>query len=216
MDTVTVLDHDSGLVRVGAGARWAQVGECRTWTRSGRWPRPTPELSERIGLQVLEARTEAESIAAQNEAIEARRRLLAEYAEQNRDENNPNKVTLAEAELAAAAAADQGAIERAARIDTRVAQIHQQADTARAAAIINELKTEVDTALAEYDTPERRDQLQTSLNGAGMDRDAVEARMLDDMSNAHPPSAAVGRRRHPRARKARPVQEAARDIEQGR
>jgi hypothetical protein len=176
-----------------------------------------PKLSERIGLQVLEARTEVESIAAQNEAIEARRRLLAaEYAEQSRDENKPVQVTLAEVELAAAAAADRAAVERAASIDARVAQIHQQADSARASRIIEELKVEVDDALTEYDTPDRRDQTQASLQGAGLDTEAVEARMLDDISNAHPPSAAAGRRRHPRARRARSGQEASRDLEHGR
>ncbi|TCC33904.1 hypothetical protein E0H75_42380 [Kribbella capetownensis] len=172
-----------------------------------------PELSERIGLQVLEARTEAESITAQNEAIEARRRLLTA---QSADQHGPQKVPLAEAELAAAAAADRTAVEHAARVDARVTQMHHQADSARATRIIEELKIDVDQALAEYDNPRRRDRVQASLQATGTDADAVEGRMLDDISNALPPSAAVSRRRHPRARTTRPGQGAARDLEHGR
>jgi hypothetical protein len=107
-------------------------------------------------------------------------------------------------------------VERAASIDARVAQMHEQADQARASRMIEELKVEVDDALAEYDTPERRDRIQASLQTSGADPEAIEARMLDDVSNALPPSAAPGRRRHPKARKALPRQDISRHLEQGR
>lgn len=42
-----------------------------------------------------------------------------------------------------------------------------------------------------YDTPERREQLADKLAGAGVTPDAIEARILDDVSHAWPPENAV-------------------------
>ncbi|MFG1913058.1 hypothetical protein [Kribbella sp. NPDC048928] len=63
-----------------------------------------------------------------------------------------------------------------------------------------------------YDTRERRTGTEHSLRAAGAEPEAVEARMLDDVSNALPPSAAARRGRQPAARKGRAAQDMGREL----
>jgi hypothetical protein len=172
--------------------RWQSYLEAQRWLSS-----TDADLSERIGLKVRGADLAADSVAPQNEAIEAHRRHLAELEDGAAERHRSNE-ELAEA-TQLAALADQ--------VDEHAAE-RDQAVHARADQILQE-------AAGVYDSAERRDQLVASFDGVADDEE-VQARLIDDVGNALPPSAAVTRSRHPKARRSRGASTPSRDLEQGR
>lgn len=170
-----------------------------SYLEAQRWLSGTdPELGERIGLQVLEARTEAESIGAQNEAIQARRRYLAAETE----------LTETVQSVKHADVVDDRDEQHNKTVHERVDGIVRNAAVARGERILHEA--------AMYDSADRRQDLAASLESVA-DSEEVEARILNDVANALPPSAAVSRdRRHPKARKPQGMPKPSREVEHGR
>ena len=65
------------------------------------------------------------------------------------------------------------------------------AQAARSSAGARQTGPASDGRRLDYDTPRRREQLADRLAGAGVTPDAIEARILDDVSHAWPPEHAV-------------------------
>lgn len=100
------------------------------------------------------------------------------------------------------AAVDGGAHRAAARVDElSAAAVLAEPDEGRPVA-----RTELEhEAEVPYDSAERRQQLAARLDGAGIDSEAKEARLISDASQAVPPNEAIARRKAaPKARRARP------------
>lgn len=173
-----------------------------------RWiAEANPEQAERLGLQVLEATTEDESLAAQNAAIEAYRQLVNDREAAATGGKTTEQVAEGAAQLAAADSIARAAAERERALHARVDKIMLDATITRTIQVIDE-------EVASYDSAKRRDQLATALAEIH-DPESVEARMLEDVSNALPASAAVKQGRHPKARKTRGVAAPSQEIEYG-
>jgi hypothetical protein len=196
-----------------------------------------PELGERVGLTVLNAASEAECVAAQNAAIEAhRRRLEVEVAVEEIavadlvDENEEaRRQSAAQRADEAVRQADDARSRRILEEQNSRALGEWQSAGAEHSQVVDELQGKVrevvgasveqlerDLRLAHwYDTADRRKETEADLTATVDDPEGVEVRMLDDMSNAHPPKAAVGRRKHVKARKSKGTPESNRELGQG-
>ncbi len=98
-------------------------------------------------------------------------------------------------ELPAANAALQGDAEprrvHAARDQTQATALLIHADRADRTDEPNRTLEDPDASPPPYDSPRRRELLAQKLTAAGIEPDAVQARMLADISQAHPPQQAV-------------------------